>query len=46
MATHWALAWTLALFADISIVADDARLGDTHVKVGLVRGTVARSFGR
>jgi enoyl-CoA hydratase/carnithine racemase len=29
---------TLALFADMSIVADDARLGDTHVKVGLVAG--------
>src|SRR5271166_1149613 len=32
------LGMTLALFADISIVADDARLGDTHVKVGLVAG--------
>ncbi|RVQ69667.1 enoyl-CoA hydratase [Croceicoccus ponticola] len=32
------LGMTLALFADISVVADDARLGDTHVKVGLVAG--------
>jgi enoyl-CoA hydratase len=32
------LGMTLALFADISIVADDARLGDTHIKVGLVAG--------
>ena len=32
------LGMTLALFCDISIVADDARLGDTHVKVGLVAG--------
>jgi enoyl-CoA hydratase/carnithine racemase len=32
------LGMTLALFADMSIVADDARLGDTHVKVGLVAG--------
>ncbi len=32
------LGMTLALFADMSVVADDARLGDTHVKVGLVAG--------
>jgi enoyl-CoA hydratase/carnithine racemase len=32
------LGMTLALFADISVVADDAKLGDTHVKVGLVAG--------
>lgn len=32
------LGMTVALFADMSIVADDARLGDTHVKVGLVAG--------
>lgn len=32
------LGTTLALFTDMSIVADDARLGDTHVKVGLVAG--------
>lgn len=32
------LGLTVALFADMSLVADDARLGDTHVKVGLVAG--------
>jgi enoyl-CoA hydratase/carnithine racemase len=32
------LGLTLALFADMSVVAEDARLGDTHVKVGLVAG--------
>lgn len=32
------LGLTIALFADMSIVADDARLGDTHIKVGLVAG--------
>ena len=32
------LGFTLALFSDMSIVADDARLGDTHIKVGLVAG--------
>ena len=32
------LGMTLALFADMSIVAEDAKLGDTHVKVGLVAG--------
>ena len=32
------LGMTLALFCDMSVVADDARLGDTHVKVGLVAG--------
>lgn len=32
------LGMTLALFADMSVVAEDARLGDTHVKVGLVAG--------
>lgn len=32
------LGLTIALMADMSVVADDARLGDTHVKVGLVAG--------
>lgn len=32
------LGLTIALFADMSVVAQDARLGDTHVKVGLVAG--------
>lgn len=32
------LGLTLALFSDMSVVADDARLGDTHIKVGLVAG--------
>ena len=32
------LGTTLALFSDMSIVAEDARLGDTHIKVGLVAG--------
>lgn len=32
------LGTTLALFSDMSLVADDARLGDTHIKVGLVAG--------
>ncbi|EQB14294.1 enoyl-CoA hydratase/isomerase family protein [Novosphingobium lindaniclasticum] len=32
------LGMTVALFADMSFVADDAKLGDTHVKVGLVAG--------
>lgn len=32
------LGLTLALVADIGIVAEDAKLGDTHVKVGLVAG--------
>lgn len=32
------LGTTLALFTDMSIVADDARLGDTHIKIGLVAG--------
>jgi enoyl-CoA hydratase len=32
------LGMTIALFCDMSIVAQDARLGDTHVKVGLVAG--------
>ncbi|MFV3075001.1 enoyl-CoA hydratase/isomerase family protein [Niveispirillum fermenti] len=32
------LGMTIALFCDMSVVADDARLGDTHVKVGLVAG--------
>ncbi|WP_109807019.1 enoyl-CoA hydratase/isomerase family protein [Sphingosinithalassobacter portus] len=32
------LGLTVALMADMSIVADDARLGDTHIKVGLVAG--------
>ena len=32
------LGMTIALFADVAVVADDARLGDTHVKVGMVAG--------
>ena len=32
------LGTTMALFSDMSIAADDARLGDTHIKVGLVAG--------
>lgn len=32
------LGTTLALFSDMSLVAEDARLGDTHIKVGLVAG--------
>lgn len=32
------LGATLALFADITIASDQARIGDPHVKVGLVAG--------
>ena len=32
------LGMTLALMADMSLVAEDAKLGDTHVRVGLVAG--------
>ena len=32
------LGATLALFSDITVIAESARLGDTHVKVGLVAG--------
>jgi enoyl-CoA hydratase len=32
------LGATLALFADISVIADNAKFGDTHVKVGIVAG--------
>jgi enoyl-CoA hydratase len=32
------LGTSLFLFCDMSIVADDARLGDTHIRVGLVAG--------
>ncbi|MBP8306765.1 MAG: enoyl-CoA hydratase/isomerase family protein [Burkholderiaceae bacterium] len=32
------LGATLALFADVSIIADTAKFGDSHVKVGLVAG--------
>lgn len=32
------LGVTLALFADVVIASDQARLGDTHVKVGLTAG--------
>src|SRR2546428_8890981 len=32
------LGATLALFCDIIIAAENARLGDTHIKVGLVAG--------
>jgi enoyl-CoA hydratase len=32
------LGATIALFADVSVMAEDAKLGDTHVRVGLVAG--------
>lgn len=32
------LGCTLALFCDITVISQDARIGDTHVKVGLVAG--------
>lgn len=32
------LGATLALFSDVSIIADTAKFGDSHVKVGLVAG--------
>lgn len=32
------LGTSLMLFCDMSIVADDAKLGDTHIRVGLVAG--------
>lgn len=32
------LGATLALFSDIMIISNDAKFGDTHVKVGLVAG--------
>ncbi len=32
------LGATLALFADVAIASDKARIGDTHVKVGLAAG--------
>lgn len=32
------LGTSLSVFCDISVVAEDARLGDTHVRVGLVTG--------
>lgn len=32
------LAATLALFCDITVMADDAKIADPHVKVGLVAG--------
>ncbi len=32
------LGATIALFADISVIAEGARFGDTHVKVGLTAG--------
>jgi len=32
------LGTSLLLFCDMSVVADDAKLGDTHVRVGLVAG--------
>ncbi len=32
------LGCTLALFCDITVIAETARIGDTHVKVGLVAG--------
>jgi enoyl-CoA hydratase/carnithine racemase len=32
------LGCTLALFCDITVIAEEARIGDTHVRVGLVAG--------
>ena len=32
------LGTSLFVFCDMSVVADDARLGDTHIRVGLVAG--------
>lgn len=32
------LACTIALFCDISVMSEDARIGDPHVRVGLVAG--------
>lgn len=32
------LAATVALFCDITVCADDARIGDPHVRIGLVAG--------
>lgn len=32
------LGTSLFLFCDISVVADDAKVGDTHIRVGLVAG--------
>lgn len=32
------LGATLALFADVAVIADSAKFGDSHVKVGLVAG--------
>lgn len=32
------LGATLALLADVAVIADEAKFGDTHVKVGLVAG--------
>lgn len=32
------LGCTLALFCDITVISETARIGDTHVKVGLVAG--------
>jgi enoyl-CoA hydratase/carnithine racemase len=32
------LGCTLALFCDITVISESARIGDTHVKVGLVAG--------
>jgi len=32
------LGATLALFSDVSVIAESAKFGDTHVKVGLVAG--------
>lgn len=32
------LAATLALFADVGVISETAKFGDTHVKVGLVAG--------
>lgn len=32
------LGATLAFFADVSVVAQDAKIGDTHVRVGMVAG--------
>ena len=39
------LGATLALMCDITVMADTARIGDTHVKVGIVAGDGGPSCG-